>query len=262
MITASLGSHRFESGPTYHFNGSNFGELINTIDDPDSTVNYVNTLKGVDATPQEIREVAASGVVSLAVGGSDFRLIELAGDLLVGVNSGEYTVADEFTRTPSGEDVFYGRGLANYIWDSASVLATRKNKVDEVAGLICEAAPTDEGYFIIGLANGGIISAARTFQGLGEGNHKLGFVRYSMHKAKQTEPHMYPYPEQRAGWLESLAEGRKVVVLDEDYATEKTLSTATRFFANLLDTEVLGVAPVRVDRHIEFNPLVIKSTEV
>ena len=84
MISASIGSHRFESGPTYHFNGSNFAELNRIVSDPTPTIDYINALRGVDATPQEVRDVAASGVVRLAVDDADFRVLEHATEGLLG----------------------------------------------------------------------------------------------------------------------------------------------------------------------------------
>lgn len=82
MITASIGSHRFESGPTYQYNASSGPELNGIIIDPSSTVDYVNALPKVDATPQEIREVAAAGIVRLALEESEPELQERAGELL------------------------------------------------------------------------------------------------------------------------------------------------------------------------------------
>jgi hypoxanthine-guanine phosphoribosyltransferase len=259
MITASIGSHRFESGPTYHFNGSNFDELSRIVLDPAETAEYVNALPKVEATPEEVREVAASGIARLAVQGSDLEVLQRASNMLVSVCNGGTLDRSDFTDRWSGRDVFQESGLSNHILDSASVLATRKNKVEETAGIITEEAPTDEGYFVVALANGGLISAARTYLKLGEGNNSFGVVRYSRHKSSDEKPNMYPYPDSREDWLKREAEGRQVVVVDEDYGTGKTLKTATDYFANLLETKVLGIAPVEVERRITFNPLVIKS---
>jgi len=259
MITASIGSHRFESGPTYHFNGSNFAELSEVVLDPTQTTEYVNTLPNVEATPAELREVAASGIVRLAVRGSDLELLERASSTLVGVCEGGTIDKADFTDRWSGKDVFRGSGLGNQILDSASVLATRKNKIAETADIINREAPTDVGYFVIALANGGLISAARTYLHLGEGRHRFGVVRYSRHKSSDDVPDMYPYPDSRKDWLKRAAEGRQVIVVDEDYGTGKTLKTATDYFAGLLETKVVGIAPVEVERRITFNPLVIKS---
>jgi hypoxanthine-guanine phosphoribosyltransferase len=261
MITASIGSFRFESGPSYHFNGSSFEELKGVILDPSPTVEYVNTLPGVDTTQEEMRQVAASGIARLAINeGFELRLLERAGEMLASVCGGS-TVVDEadFTDRLSGNNVFHGIGLTNQEMDSASVLATRKNKAEETAGVIRTEAPADEGYFVIGLANGGLISAARTYLHLGEGDHAFGMVRYSRYKSKDKEPNMYPFPSERKDWLRRSAEGRQVVVLDEDYSTGETLKKATNYFAGLLDTKVLGIAPVGVRRDISYKPLVVKS---
>lgn len=259
MISASIGSHRFESGPTYHFNGSKFDELSGIVLDPTETVCYVNALPKVEATPTELRDVAASGIARLAVQGPNLELLQRASCMLVSVCDGGTVDRADFTDISKGKDFFYGTRLTNQILDSASVLATRKNKVEETAAIIATETPTDEGYFIIALANGGLISAARTYLQLREGNNSFGVVRYSRHKSSDEKPNMYPYPDSRKEWLKREAKGRQVVVLDEDYGNGKTLKTATDFFANLLETKVLGIAPVEVERRITFNPLVIKS---
>ena len=262
MITASIGSHRFESGPTYHFNGSNFEELSGVVLDPSETLKYVNVLPGVEATAAEIREVAASGIARLAVHGSDFEVLQRAGNMLVDVCNGGTIDEAEFTDQWNGRDVFHGSGLTNHLMDSASVLATRKNTASETAGIITKEAPTDEGYFVIALANGGLISAARTYLQLTDGDHSFGMIRYSRRKSGDKTPNMYPYPELRKDWLKQSAEGRQIVVLDEDYATGETLKTATTYFATLLETSVVGIAPVEVEGRITFNPLVLKSEQL
>lgn len=259
MITASIGSHRFESGPTYHFNGSNFDELIGIVQDPAETVEYVNTLSKVEATPEEIREVAASGITRLAVQGSDLELLQHTSNTLVRVCDGDTVDRTDYTDQWIRKDVLRDTRLSNHILDSASVLATRNNKAAETAGIITTEAPTDEGYFIIALANGGLISAARTYLQLGEGDNSFGVVKYSRHKSSDEKPNMYPDPDSRKDWLKREAEGRQVIVVDEDYRTGETLKTATNFFAGLLETKVLGIVPVEVERYITFNPLVIKS---
>jgi hypoxanthine-guanine phosphoribosyltransferase len=149
--------------------------------------------------------------------------------------------------------------LSNAMLDSASVLATRKNDAAETAGIIGAEVDVDEGVFIIGLANGGIISAARTFLQLGKGDHELSFVRYSRNKSQDKKPNMYPYPESRKDSLRRAAEGRHVVIYDEDHASGVTLSTAVDYFAGLFGRAVIGIAPVEVDRRITYKPFVIKS---
>jgi|GEM_PF-5730382 len=264
MITASRGSHRFESGPTFHFNGSNFGELSDVVIDPTATVDYVNVLPSVNTTPDEMRQVAASGIARIAVAGPEIPLIERTATMLVDVVGGgtidPSQYADRYSgRWDNGKDVFHGRGLANQVLDSASVLATRKNKPEETAGIVLDTVPTDNGYFVIALANGGLISAARTFLHLGEGDHKFGMVKYSRHKSGDKEPSLYPYPDDRKRWLERMAKGRQVVVFDEDHSSGETLKTATNYFASLLGAKALGIAPVELERRITFNPLVIES---
>lgn len=257
MITVSLGSHRFESGPTYHFNGSNFGELNDIVLDPTSTVDYVNVLPDVNATPDEIRDVAASGIARLAIPGPETSLLERAGNMLVDVVGGGAIDRSQFVRRYDGKYVL-DSDLTNQVLDSASVLATRKNEVEETARIIRETAPTDEGYFVIALANGGLISAARTYLHLGEGNHQFGMADFSRHKSRHNKPNMYPYPHERESWFKRRAEGRQVVVFDEDHSAGETLKTATKFFAGILNTKVMGIAPVEVERRIEYKPLVIK----
>lgn len=262
MITVSRGSHRFESGPTYHFNGSNFGELSDVVLDPTSTLDYVNVLPNVNATPEEIRDVAASGIARLAIQGPETSLVERTSNVFVDVVGGGALDPSQFAdrysgRWDKGKDIFRG-SLANQVLDSASVLATRKNETEETANAILETAPTDDGYFVIALANGGLISAARTYLHLGEGNNQFGMVEFSRHKSRQSAPNMYPYPTERQNWFKRQAEGRQVVVFDEDYSTGETLKTATKYFAGLLDTKVMGIAPVEVERRIEYKPLVIK----
>jgi hypothetical protein len=264
MITASIGSHRFESGPTYHLNNSNFEALSGVVHDPNPTVDYVNQLPGVDATPEEVRQVAASGITRLAVGGSELDILELAGNTLIDACDGKAIDTTAFTDLWSnhwwgGTSVFHSQGLANGVLDSASVLATRKNRPEETAEAIREKAPTDEGYFVIALANGGLISAARTFLRLEEGNHSFGVVKYSRHKGGDKEPRLHPYPDERRRWLEQMARGRQVVVFDEDYGTKETLTTATKYFAGLFEKKVLGIAPVEVSRRITYSPLVITA---
>lgn len=262
MITASLGSHRFESGPTYHYNASNAGQLVETMLAPEATTDYVNTLSGVNATPEEIQQVAVAGLVRLAVGEPEYSLIPEASKVLLDVCRGEADTipADVFKDSHSWDDRYKLRGsLSNATLDSASVLATRKNNAAETAGLIGTEVRVDEGVFVIGLANGGIISTARTYLQLGEGNHELSFVRFSRHKSDDKEPNMYPYPDSRKDALRRAAEDRQVVVFDEDYATGKTLRTAVDYFAELFDKEVVGVAPVEVERRITYKPLVVKS---
>jgi hypoxanthine-guanine phosphoribosyltransferase len=258
MISVSIGSHRFESGPTYHFNGSTFDELSAVVADPTRTLEYINALPEVEATPEEVQAVAASGIARLALHSPELDIVQRAGNTLVNVCDGGTVDRADFAERRSGKSVFRGQGLGNHILDSASVLATRRNRLEETAGIITGEAPTDEGYFVIALANGGLISAARTCLHLGEGSHAFGMVRYSRHKSDHKVPDMYPYPDLRESWLKRSAEGRQVVVLDEDYGTGETLKTATKFFAKLLETRVLGVAPVEVERRISFNPLVIK----
>lgn len=263
MITVSLGSHRFESGPTYHYNASGTGQLVETMLDPEATTAYVNTLTGVNATPEEIQQVAAAGIVRLAVG-TEYKYVPEASKLLLDVCRDEAgsIPADIFIDPHSWDDRdrYKLRGsLSNATLDSASVLATRKNNAAETAGIIGTEIQTDEGIFVIGLANGGIISAARTFLQLGEGNHELSFVRYSRHKSHDQEPNMYPYPDSRKDALRRAAEDRQVVVFDEDYATGKTLRMAVGYFAELFDKEITGIAPVEVERRITYKPLVVKS---
>jgi hypoxanthine-guanine phosphoribosyltransferase len=262
MITVSRGSHRFESGPTYHFNGSNFGELSDIVLDPTSTVDYVNALPNVKATSEEIRDVAASGIARLAVQDPEMSLLERTGAMFVDVVGGgtidQSKFADRYSgRWDKGRGVFRG-SLANQVLDSASVLATRKNEVEETAKIILETAPTDKGYFVIALANGGLISAARTYLHLGEGDHQFGMVEFSRHKSHQSKPNMYPYSTEREDWFKRQVKGRQVVVFDEDHSTGETLKVATKFFTGLLDTKVMGIAPVEVERRIEYKPLVIK----
>lgn len=262
MITASLGSHRFEAGPTYYFNNSNVETLSNVILDPAPTVDYVNTLPGVDATPEEIRQVAASGVMRLAIQGAEFRSIPSTSRILLDVCSGDDGIQESDFRdkqNPAGGFLFSGKRLSNAYLDSASVLATRKNDAEETANIIQQKIPTDEGYLVIGIANGGIISAAHTFLQLGEGNHALSFASYSRHKRKEKEPNMYPYPSERASWLRNMAQNREVVVYDEDYASRETISTAVKFFAGMLESKVHGIVPVNVGRRITYSPLVITS---
>ena len=262
MITVSLGSHRFESGPTYHFNDSNFEELSGIVLDPTATVDYVNALSNVNATPEEIRDVAASGIARLAIQGPEIKFLERTGSMFVDVVGGGTIDRGRFanhksSRWDEGKDVF-GSKLANHILDSASVLATRKNEAEETARIIRETIPTDMGYFVIALANGGLISAARTYLHLGEGDHQFGMVSYSRNKSQHTRPNLMPYPSERESWLKNRAEGRQVVVFDEDYTTGETLKTATRYFAGLFDKKVMGIAPVELERRIEYKPLVIK----
>lgn len=259
MISASVGSLRFESGPTYYFNGSNFDDLISVVQDPSATADYVNALPNVGASPQEIRDLAASGIARLAVNGADMVLLHQAGEALIKVCAGNTIDSSDFTDTWNRNGLFRGEGLKNHILDSASVIAMRKNKAEETAGIIAETAPADEGYFMIALANGGLISAARTFLQLGEGDHGFGMVRYSRHKHSDTEPELHPYPRERQSWLEAMAAGRQVVVYDEDHSSGDTLKTATEYFACLLKTKVLGIAPVEVERRVTFNPLVVEA---
>ncbi len=262
MITASLGSHRFESGPTYHYNASKMGELVEAMLDPESTIDYVNVLPGVNATPEEVQQVAAAGIVRLAVGSPEYKYVPEAGKMLLDVCRGEAdTIPKDIFKDPYSWDDWYKiRGsLANAILDSASVLATRKNRAAETAGLIGAEVKVDEGVFVIGLANGGIISAAHTFLELGEGDHELSFVRYSRLKSRHKEPDMFPYPDERKDALRRTGEGRQVVIYDEDYSSGKTLKTAVDYFAGIFDKEVVGIAPAEVERRITYNPLVIRS---
>lgn len=137
-------------------------------------------------------------------------------------------------------------------------MAARKNNEEKTVELIRQAAPTDKGYFVIALANGGLISAARTFAHLGdEGDHKFGMVNFSMHKNNDREPNLYPYPDKRRRWLESMAADRRIVVFDEDHTSGATLTTATRYFANFFETQVVGIAPVELERRISYKPLVV-----
>jgi hypoxanthine-guanine phosphoribosyltransferase len=239
------------------------GRLVDTMLDPASTTDYVNTLPGVKATPEEVQQVAAAGIVLLAVGGPEYKYVPEASKILLDVCKGEAnTVPKDIFKDPYSwdDDRYKLRGsLSNTILDSASVLATRKNKAAETAGIIATEVQVEEGVFVIGLANGGIISAARTFLQLGEGNHELSFVRYSRHKSQDKEPNMYPYPDSRKDLLRRAADGRKVVIYDEDYSTGETLRTAVDYFAGLFDKEVVGIAPVEVERRITYKPLVIKS---
>ena len=154
------------------------------------------------------------------------------------------------------------RQLGNAVMDSASVFATRRNKAAETAALVRAETGVDENVFVIGLASGGIISAARTFLELGEGDHGLAYVKYSRYKNKDKEPNLYPYPENKKDMFRDMAEGRQVVVYDEDYTSGKTLKTAVGYFANLLSTEVVGVAPVEVERRISYKPLIVKSVQL
>lgn len=263
MITASLGSHRFESGPTYHYNASNTEQLVATMLEPESTTAYVNELPGVNASASEIQEVAAAGIVRLAVAKAEYKYVPEATKVLLDVCAGEVdAVPRDIFKDPYGWGVdryTINGSLSNAILDSASVLATRKNRPAETAGVIGAETRVDEGLFVIGLANGGIISAAHTFLQLGEGDHALSFVRYSRHKNGDKEPSMYPYPDSKRDALKRTAEGRQVVVYDEDYGSGKTLKTAVDYFAALFDKEVVGIAPVEVERRITFNPLVLKS---
>lgn len=263
MITVSLYSHRFESGPTYHYNASNTGQLVATMLDPEATTDYVNVLPGVEATSEEVQQVAAAGIVRLAVSGAEYKYVPEATKMLLDVCAGETDAIprDIFKDPYSWDDNRYtvSGSLANAILDSASVLATRKNKPAETAGVLGAETHVDEGLFVIGLANGGIISAARTFLQLGEGDHALSFVRYSRHKSDDKEPNMYPYPDSRKDALKRAAEGRQVVVYDEDYSTGKTLSTAVDYFAGLFEKQVVGIAPVEVERRITYKPLIVRS---
>ncbi len=264
MITVSLGSHRFESGPTYHYNDSNAGQLVEAMLAPGATTDYVNTLSGANATPEEIQQVAAAGIVRLAVGESEYSFIPEASKVLLDVCMGKANKVpkDLFIGSRSWDETPRSRlrgTLSNATLDSASVLATRKNNAVETAGIIETEIQTDEGIFVIGLANGGIISTARTVLQLKGGNHELSFVRYSRYKSMDKEPNMHPYPESRKDALRRAAEDRQVVVFDEDYATGKTLKTAVDYFAQLFDKQVMGIAPVEVERRITYNPLVVKS---
>lgn len=263
MITASIGSHRFESGPSFHFNGSCVAELSDIIIDPTSTVEYVNALSGVNTTAEEMRVVAASGIARLGIENSKMSHLQTAGNTLVDVTGGGTIDKKQYVDSWSGRldnrhDIFHGYDLSNQVLDSASVLATRKNNVEETADIIKETAPTDSGYFVIAIAHGGLISAARTFNQLGEGDHRFGMIRYSRYKRRDSVPSLMPYSHEREAWFKRQAKGRQVVVVDEDYSSGETLKTATRYFAGLLETKVMGIAPVEVDRRIEYKPLVIK----
>ncbi len=130
MITASLGSQRFENGPTYHYNASTIGELVEALHEPEPTIDYVNKLKGVNATPEEIQQVAAAGIVRLAIGSPEFKYVSEATRVLLDVCKGEadQVPADIFQDPRSWDDRYLLTGsLANAIFDSASVLATRKS---------------------------------------------------------------------------------------------------------------------------------------
>lgn len=266
MITASLGSHRFEAGPTFHYNSSNTGELIDTMFNPDATTNYVNVLKDVDATTDEIRQVAAAGIVRIAVAGAERKYIPEAKDMLLKVCSGDIDQVskDIFTDPYKWFENAYDRyklhsRLGNATMDSASVLATRKNNAAETAGLIDTETNSNEGIFVIGLANGGILSAAHTFLELGGENNDLFFVKYSRYKHDDKEPDMYPYPDGRKSMLRRLAKDRQVVIYDEDYSSGKTIRTAVDYFAELFGKEVMGIAPVEVKGRITYKPLVVRS---
>lgn len=262
MITASLGSHRFESGPTYHYNATAVGGLVETMFEPGQTTDRINALRGVNATPEEVQQVAVAGIVRLAVSGPEYKFISQASQTLLDVCQGEVdrVPADIFKDPQSWDDRYViGGSLANATLDSASVLATRRNNPAETAGIIDEQAQGGEGVFVVGLANGGIISAAQTFLQLGGDNNELSFVRYSRHKCKDTEPNMYPYPDIRKDALMRAADGRQVVIYDEDYSSGETLRTAVDYFAGLFGKEVMGIAPVEVERRISYRPLVVKS---
>lgn len=266
MITASLGSHRFEAGPTYHYNASNTPELIDTMFNPEATTDYVNALKDVKATPEEIQQVAAAGIVRMAIANAEYEYIPEATQMLLKVCSGNTNqVSPDIFKNPySWSEQVYDRyklhsSLANATFDSASVFATRRNRAKETAQFIEEESGTDEGLFVIGLANGGIISAAHTFLQLGEGDHELSFVKYSRHKDGDEIPCMYPYPSERQDWLKRSAEDRQVVIYDEDYSSGRTLKTAVDFFGKLFGQSIIGIAPVEVERRITYKPLVIKA---
>jgi hypoxanthine-guanine phosphoribosyltransferase len=262
MISVSLASHRFESGPSYHYNASDAGQLVDTMFNPEPTTRYVNMLPGVNATDEEVQQVAAAGLVRLAVSEPEYKFVPEASRVLLDVCRGqtETISKDIFKDRHSWDDRYELRGdLSNAMLDSASVLATRKNDAAETAGIIGAEVDVDEGVFIIGLANGGIISAARTFLQLGKGDHELSFVRYSRNKSQDKKPNMYPYPESRKDSLRRAAEGRHVVIHDEDHASGVTLSTAVDYFAGLFGRAVIGIAPVEVDRRITYKPFVIKS---
>jgi len=239
-------------------------QLVDIMFDPAQTTDYVNALPRVEATPEEIQQVATAGIVRLAVDQSDYRLIPEAGKVLLDVCRGEVDTipTDIFQDTYvwGGRKEYKIRGsLSNATLDSASVLAIRKNKPEETAGIIGEQVEMDEGVFVIGLANGGIISTAHTFLQLPDGDHALSFVRYSRNKYKDNKPKMHPYPDDRRRALRRTAEGRQVVIHDEDHASGETLRTAVDYFAELFDKEVVGIAPVEVSRRITYNPLVIGS---
>jgi hypoxanthine-guanine phosphoribosyltransferase len=265
MITVSLGSHRFESGPTYHYNASNAGQLVETMFSPDQTADCVNMLPGVDATIEEIQQVAAAGIVRLAVKGSEYEYVPEASKMLLDVCNGDIEqipkdiFVDPYGWADNRNKRYKLRGsLANTLLDSASVLATRRNNAAETAGIIETGIESDEGIFMIGLANGGIISAAHTFLQLSGENNNLSFVRYSRYKQNDKKPDLSPYQDTRKECLKRTAEGRQVVIYDEDHSSGTTLNTAVEYFANLFGKDVRGIAPVEVGRDITYKPLAIK----
>jgi hypoxanthine phosphoribosyltransferase len=262
MITASIGSHRFEDGPTYHYNGMSARELVKTIVSPEETTDYVNVLEGVNASTVEIQQIAAAGLVRLAIEGPDYELIPEATKVLIATCREETDdISTDTLKDPhSWDDRYLLRGsLANASIDSASVLANRRNDTEETARKIESKLDSDEGIFVIGLANGGIISAARTFIELGGNDNQLSFVRFSRYKNKDMQPNMYPYPKARVEWLRSLAEDRRVVIFDEDYTTRATLHEAVSYFAELFEKDVVGIAPVEVGRQITYDPIDVRG---
>lgn len=254
MISANIDTYRFFDGPGFHYNGTSVPELAEIIGNPEEQTAYLNQIKGVDTNIDEVRQVAAAGILRAHISRGDVGLINDSLGLLLSIvnpDPEDYPlINEEFTRLPLP---------VTGMLDSASVIATRLNRpadtIDALAGEIEVTEPT----LVIGIAQGGVISAAKTFLELGNKNSVFRAVKFSRLKMKDEEPDFYPYPAPKIAELVDLAEGRQVVVHDEDRATGETLDVATKYFADMFEQPVVGISPVIHGRRIEFNPQIVRA---
>lgn len=254
MISANIDRYRFVEGPGFHYNGTSVPELTEIIDSPEEQTVYLNQIKGVETNIDEVRQVAAAGVLRAYLGQHSVDKINDALELLLATVHPQTGI---FPRI-NGEDARYPSTVTGML-DSASVIATRLNRPPDTVAALSDEIDVTEPTLIIGIAQGGVISAAKTFLELGGRESEFRAVKFSRLKMKDSEPNFYPYPDSKKEELVSLAEGRQVVIHDEDANTGKTLDVVTRYFANMFGKPVIGIVPVHHERRIEFDPLIVKA---
>lgn len=243
MISIEHGEYRFFSGDNVEYRNS----------DP----NYLFE-QAATATSADMRRYAAAGIVR---GLMNVRPEERAGqDYFDAINWGVRVILDVLRDSPVDEPSEATQSVLDDLAPVNGVLDTTSIKATETAlradnSLLTRTAierrsPPDRPKLFVALGHGGIVSSLATYSQFPEGSLVYP-VRFSRHKAHDATPAV---SDDEMQLLQDFANGRDLIVHDEDRNFGETMDNAVKYFMKEISPTVYGVTPTHGRHPSAYSP--------